>query len=84
MSIIWSTSAATNADSGRYTCLHTGYPDPVFVSVNITVIQPGKIFKEFYDNKEQQQTDLKKTTTTKIINDKLGFTVLRTIAYNLL
>lgn len=56
----------------------------MFVSVNITVIQPGKIFKEFYDNKEQQQTDLKKTTTTKIINDKLGFTVLRTIAYNIL
>lgn len=41
VSIIWSTSAATETDSGRYTCLHTGYPDPVFVSVNITVIQSG-------------------------------------------
>lgn len=43
VSIIWSKSAATGADSGRYTCLHTGYPDPVFVSINIAVIQPGNI-----------------------------------------
>nr|XP_034316532.1 uncharacterized protein LOC105326226 [Crassostrea gigas] len=40
VSINWSKSAATGADSGSYTCLHTGYPDPVFVSINIIVIQP--------------------------------------------
>eukprot|EP00105_Crassostrea_gigas_P037729 XP_019921877.1 PREDICTED: uncharacterized protein LOC105326226 [Crassostrea gigas] len=40
VSIKWSKSAATGADSGSYTCLHTGYPDPVFVSINIIVIQP--------------------------------------------
>lgn len=43
VSIIWSKLAATGADSGSYTCLHTGYPDPVYVSINIIVIQPGNI-----------------------------------------
>ena len=38
----WRKSSASEEDSGRYTCIHTGYPDPVFALVNVAVFQPGK------------------------------------------
>lgn len=40
VSYIWRKLSATGDDSGRYTCSHSGYDDPVSVSVLITVIQP--------------------------------------------
>ncbi|XP_078332604.1 uncharacterized protein LOC111126761 isoform X2 [Crassostrea virginica] len=36
----WRKSSAAEEDSGRYTCIHTGYPDPVFAMVNVAVFQP--------------------------------------------
>ncbi|XP_078333514.1 uncharacterized protein LOC111100876 isoform X4 [Crassostrea virginica] len=37
---IWSKLAVTEDDSGRYTCLYSSYPDPVFASVTVSVIKP--------------------------------------------
>lgn len=28
-------------DTGRYTCTHSTYQDPIYVSVNVTVFKPG-------------------------------------------
>uniref|UniRef100_K1PLV0 Uncharacterized protein n=1 Tax=Magallana gigas TaxID=29159 RepID=K1PLV0_MAGGI len=39
-STIWRKLSATGNDSGRYTCVHSGYDYPVSVSVYINVIQP--------------------------------------------
>lgn len=40
--ITWSKLSGTKDDSGRYICIHSGYPDPVSVSVYVTVLQPGR------------------------------------------
>ncbi|XP_052714639.1 adhesion G protein-coupled receptor B1-like [Crassostrea angulata] len=40
LSTTWNKYSAVEADSGRYTCTHSGYHVPVSVSVYVTVIQP--------------------------------------------
>ncbi|XP_078329616.1 uncharacterized protein LOC111112680 [Crassostrea virginica] len=42
LSSIWSKSDAAEEDSGRYTCLHSGYPDTALASLYVTVIKPDQ------------------------------------------
>nr|XP_034326973.1 uncharacterized protein LOC105329357 isoform X6 [Crassostrea gigas] len=39
-STTWSKTTAKEDDTGRYTCTHSSYQDPIFVSVYVTVFKP--------------------------------------------
>uniref|UniRef100_A0A8W8I3F3 G-protein coupled receptor 133 n=1 Tax=Magallana gigas TaxID=29159 RepID=A0A8W8I3F3_MAGGI len=40
LSTTWTKTTAMEYDTGRYTCTHSTYQDPIYVSVNVTVFKP--------------------------------------------
>ncbi|XP_052697868.1 adhesion G protein-coupled receptor B1-like isoform X2 [Crassostrea angulata] len=40
LSTTWTKTTAMEDDTGRYTCTHSSYQDPMYVSVNVTVFKP--------------------------------------------
>lgn len=62
VSYIWRKLSATGDDSGKYTCSHSGYDDPVSVSVFITVIQPGELNWNIWNQRTLKQTNPMKYT----------------------
>lgn len=59
-STMWKTLHAASSHSGRYTCALSGYDnllDPVFASVYITVIKPGKIVSNILKKKSRNHNN---------------------------
>lgn len=59
-STMWKTLHAASSHSGRYTCVLSGYDnllDPVFASVYITVINPGKIGSNILKTKSRNHNN---------------------------